>query len=64
MLEIIQIIQDQFSETMLSEFAWDKGSIGYENIITAIQNHENDFTDSDVELIRQVVKRDCEIYGW
>ena len=64
MLEIIQIIQDQFSETMLSEFAWDKGSIGYENILTTIQNHENDFTDSDVELIRQVIKRDCEIYGW
>ena len=64
MLEIIQIIQDQFSETMLSEFALDKESIGYKNIIAAIQNHENDFKDSDVELIRQVVKRDCEIYGW
>ena len=64
MLEIIQIIQNRFSETMLSEFAWDKESMGYENIITAIKNHENDFTDSDIELIRQVVKRDCEIYGW
>ena len=64
MLEIIQTIQDQFSETMLSEFAWDKESIGYRNITTTIQNHENNFTDSDIELIRQVVRRDCEIYGW
>ena len=64
MLDIIKIIQDRFSETMLSEFAWDKGSNGYQNIVTAIQSYENDFTDSDIELIRQVVKRDCEIYGW
>lgn len=64
MFEIIQIIQDKFSETMLSEFAWDKESMGYEIILTTIQNHENDFTSSDIELIRQVVRRDCEIYGW
>lgn len=64
MLQIIQTLQERFSESILSEFAWDKNSIGYESILIHIQNHENDFTDSDVELIRKVFKRDCEIYGW
>mgnify|MGYP006116742937 CR=1 FL=1 len=64
MLQIIQILQERFSDSMLSEFAWDKNSIGYESILIHIQNHENDFTDSDVELIRKVFKRDCEINGW
>lgn len=64
MLEIFNLLTEQFSESYLSEFAHDKDSIGYNNVLAYLQNYESDFTDADLELIRQVVKRDCEIYGW
>ena len=64
MLEIFNLLKQQFSESYLSEFAHDDDSIGYNNVLTYLQNYESDFTDADLKLIRQVVKRDCEIYGW
>ena len=64
MIDAIKQLDKRFSETMLSEFAHEENSIGYNQIITYLQNHESDFTESDLQLIRQVVKRDCEIYGW
>lgn len=64
MLDAIKQLENRFSETMLSEFAHEENSIGYNQVIIYLQNHESDFTESDLQLIRQVVKRDCEIYGW
>lgn len=64
MLEAIKQLENRFSETMLSEFAHEENSIGYNQVINYLQNHESNFTESDLQLIRQVVKRDCEIYGW
>lgn len=64
MIDAIKQLEDRFSETILSEFAHEENSISYNLVITYLQNHESDFTESDLKLIRQVVKRDCEIYGW
>lgn len=64
MIDAIKQLDSRFSETILSEFAHEENSIGYNQVITYLQNHESDFTELDLQLIRQVVKRDCEIYGW
>lgn len=60
MLEIFSNLEAVFSETQLSEFAHETNT----NVLAYLQNHENDFTLNDIHLIRSVIKRDCEIYGW
>ena len=64
MIDTIKELDNRFSETQLSEFAHDDLSTGYANIVSFLQNNENDYTIKDIELIRKVVQRDCEIFGW
>lgn len=64
MLQIFKELEHIFSETQLSEFAHENNSIGYAIVISFLQNHKNDFTIRDINLIRKVFIRDCEIYGW
>ena len=64
MINTIKELDNRFSETQLSEFAHDDLSTGYSNVVSFLQNNENDYTIKDVELIRKVVQRDCEIFGW
>lgn len=64
MIDIFQELDIRFSETQLSEFAHDDLSNGYNNVVTFLQNYESVYTVKDIDLIRKVVQRDCEIYGW
>jgi hypothetical protein len=60
MFEIFNELDARFSETQLSEFAHETN----ESVLAFLQNHENDFTEKDIALLKQVIQRDCEMFGW
>lgn len=60
MIEIFEQLNNTFSETQLSEFAHENNT----TVLAYLQNHPNDFTESDIELIKTVILRDCQMFGW
>lgn len=60
MIEVFEQLNNTFSETQLSEFAHESNT----TVLTYLQNHPNDFTENDIQLIKKVILRDCEMFGW